>query len=51
MLDQDLITEVKFMICDRLTPEELCEALGVTTSDIFEAFLERCLELDLSEVL
>jgi hypothetical protein len=51
MLDQAIVEELKFMICDRLTPEELIEALGVTTEQVFEAFLDKCLELDLDEVL
>lgn len=51
MLDETAITELKFMICDRLTPEELIEALGVSTADVFDRFYEEILELDLSEVL
>lgn len=51
MLDQAIVEELKFMICDRLTPEELVEALGVTVEEVFEAFLDKCLELNLSEVL
>lgn len=51
MLDDNAITELKFMICDRLTPEELIEALGVSTESVFERYLEEILELDLSEVL
>ncbi len=51
MLDESAVVELKFMICDRLTPEELIEALGVSTEQVFERFREEILELDLSEVL
>lgn len=51
LLDQAAIEELKFILCDRLTPEELIEALGVTSEEVFEAFLDKCLELKLEEVL
>lgn len=51
MLNETAVNELKFYICDRLTPEELIEALGVTTADVFEKFLDEVLELDLGDVL
>lgn len=51
MLNETAIDELKFMICDRLTAEELVEALGVSTADVFDRFLEEILDMDLSEVL
>lgn len=51
MLDETAVDELKFFICDRLTPEELIEALGVSTADVFERFRDEILELDMSEVL
>jgi hypothetical protein len=51
MLDEVAINELKLILCDRLTPEELIEALGVTTADVFERYLDEVLELDLSEIL
>ena len=51
MLDETAVDELRFMICDRLTPEELIEALGVTTEMVFDRFKDEVLELDLGEVL
>jgi hypothetical protein len=51
VLDETAIDELKFMICDRLTPEELIEVLGMSTADVFDRFRDEILELDLSEVL
>lgn len=51
MLDETAVDELKFLICDRLTPEELIEFLGVTTADVFERFLDEVLNSDISEAL
>lgn len=51
MLNETAVDELKYLICDRLTPEELIEALGVTTADVFDRFFEEVLELDLGDVL
>lgn len=51
MIDETAVDELKYLICDRLTPEELIEALGVTTADVFDRFFEEVLELDLGDVL
>lgn len=51
MIDETAVDELKYLICDRLTPEELIEALGVTTADVFDKFFEEILELDLGVVL
>lgn len=46
MLDQDKVEEWKRVLCDRFTPEELIELLGVSVEDVFEAFLDQCLNID-----
>lgn len=51
MINETAVDELKYLICDRLTPEELIEALGVTTADVFDRFFEEVLELDLGDVL
>lgn len=51
MIDETAVDELKYLICDRLTPEELIEALGVSTADVFDRFFEEVLELDLGDVL
>lgn len=51
MLNETAVDELKYLICDRLTPEELIEALGITTADVFDRFFEEVLELDLGDVL
>ncbi len=37
-------------ICDRFTPEELIEFLGVTVEEVFEAFYDKCYEIDLEDL-
>lgn len=51
MIDETAVDELKYLICDRLTPEELIEALGVSTADVFDRFFEEVLELDLGDIL
>lgn len=51
MINETALDELKALICDRLTPEELVEALGVSTADVFDRFYEEIMELDLGDVL
>jgi hypothetical protein len=51
LLDQSAIEDLKAILCDRYTPEELIELLGVDVQMVFERFLDECLELNLEEVL
>jgi hypothetical protein len=50
MLDQDKVNQWRQVLIDRLTPEELIELLGVSVEDIFERFLDECLELDPEDI-
>ena len=50
MTDQQLINERRSILCDRLTPEELIELLGVTTEEVFDKFTDECLEIDLDDL-
>lgn len=38
-------------VCDRLTPEELIEILGVSVEEVYERFFEECHKIDWEEVL
>lgn len=51
MIDDYKLEALCAMLCDRLTPEELIEYLGVSTQDVFERFLDECVEIDWSKVL
>lgn len=51
MLDQEQVETWKQLLCNRYTPEELVEILGVSVEDVFERFLEECLSLNPEEVL
>jgi hypothetical protein len=51
LLDQTVVDELKAALCDRYTPEELIEILGVNSETVFDKFLDEFLELDLEEVL
>lgn len=51
MIDADAVADLKAILCDRFTSEELIEVLGVSSAEVFERFFDECLELDLSEVL
>lgn len=51
LLDQTAIEDLKAALCDRYTPEELIEILGVSGETVFDRFLDEFLELDLEEVL
>jgi hypothetical protein len=51
MLDEAAINELKLLLCDRFTPEELIEFLGVSTGEVFDRFVDECVELDMSEIL
>lgn len=42
---------LKSQLCDRFTPDELVELLGVTTEEVFNKFLDECIEKDWSEHL
>ena len=46
-----MFEDVKYMICDRYTPEELIELLGVTVEEVFERFRDEVMQLDLEELL
>ncbi len=51
MLDGKQIDDLCMMLCDRLTPEELIEYLGVTTQDVFARFQDECIEIDWEALL
>lgn len=46
LLDQATINELRALLADRYTPEELIELLGVSTEQVFDRFLDEVLELD-----
>lgn len=50
MLDQDRVNQWCQVLSDRLTPEELITLLGVSVEDIFERFLDECLEINPEDV-
>lgn len=51
LLDDVAVSELRALLCDRFTPEELIEFLGVSTADVFERFRDECLEIDLEELM
>jgi hypothetical protein len=51
MLDGSQVDDLCMMLSDRYSPEELIEVLGVTTQDVFERFMEECIEIDWSKVI
>ena len=52
MIDDDSVNELRSLILDRFTAEELCEILQLETEDIFDRFMEECLSrVDWSEHL
>lgn len=50
MLDDSAVEHRKAVLCDRFTPEELIELLGVTTEEVFERFRDECLELQWEDI-
>jgi hypothetical protein len=46
MLDNESVDAWKQLLCNRFTAEELIELLGVSVEEVFERFLDECLELD-----
>lgn len=46
-----MFEDVRELICDRYTPEELIELLGVTVEEVFDRFKDEVLALDLEEIL
>lgn len=50
MLDSYQVERLREHLSDRFTPEELIELLGVTTEQVFDRFLEECLELNLEDL-
>lgn len=51
MLDEDHVGQLRTMLIDRFTAEELCEILELTIEDLFEHYIEECLRVDWSEHL
>lgn len=51
MLDEDRVSAIRAILCDRFTAEELVELLCLSTEQVFDRFVDECLELDLEEVL
>lgn len=49
MIDSDMVDELRAMLVDRFTPEDLCEILGITVEDLFERFNEEVLRTDWGE--
>lgn len=50
MLDGEQVEQRCRLLCDRFTPEELIELLGVSTQDICDRFLDECLELKSEDI-
>lgn len=50
MLDGEQVEQRCQLLCDRFTPEELVELLGLSTREIVDHFLDECLELNLEDV-
>lgn len=46
MVDGQAVADLRAILTDRFTPEELIELLNVTTADVFDRFLDECLEVD-----
>ena len=45
------VDELRSIITDRFTPDELIDILNIETEDIFDRFLEEILRVDWTEVL
>jgi len=46
-----LLDDIKNILCDRFTPEELIEILGVSVEEVFDRFQDECMALDLEDIL
>lgn len=51
VIDNDEINQLMLKLSDRLTPTELVDILGVSTEEVFEAFLDQCIEIDWDVIL
>lgn len=51
MLDDDYVDQLRAMLTDRFTAEEVVEILGLEVEDIFERFLDECLRTPWMEYL
>lgn len=51
MLDVERVNELRSVLADRFTAEELCEILGLTPEDIIDKFTEEVMGTDWDEHL
>lgn len=51
MIDEEQLADLRAALCDRYTAEELTEILNLSVEDIFDMFVEKCMELNLEDVL
>lgn len=51
MLDDDQVSQLRAMIMDRFTAEELCDILQLEVEDLFDRFASECLEVEWSDHL
>ena len=51
MLDPDQVIALHDKLDDRFTAEELCEVLGLTVNDLFDAFFDKVVEINWDEYL
>lgn len=50
MLDGELVAERRRILCSRFTSEELIELLDVPVGEVFDRFLDECLELNIEDL-
>lgn len=50
MLDESAVEHRRAVLCDRFTPDELIELLGVSVEEVFERFRDECLELSWEDI-
>jgi hypothetical protein len=51
VVDQERINELRAIVSDRFTPDELIDLLDVPTVEVFDRFVDECLEIDWELVL
>jgi hypothetical protein len=51
VVDQERINELRAIVSDRFTPDELVDLLDVPTAEVFDRFVDECLEIDWELVL
>jgi hypothetical protein len=51
MIDDTKLTELRNILCDRFSAEELVELLGLSTFEVFDRFTDECMEIDIKDIL